>query len=249
MSAVGYIQGTGKNEQQRYRYTSDEDIMGKVQPALAANGIAVFPRADVIHRDSYSTKSGARMNYVDIAVDFTLTHSSGETSPPIRTVGSGADTGDKAVYKAMTGAYKYLYRLLLAIPTGDDAEKDSPEAAPRKAAAKPAPKATPPDTDRPPPAPANSEPSWQDVWPLGELAEYTIVKVVANEKAANVGMNYDGMKHAANYKKPQKLLDACGGDLIKLKGRKVKAMVKRIDHPDAGAVALIEHLEFSEQEG
>jgi len=38
--------------------------------------------------------------------------------------GSGFDTAEKTVYKAMTGAYKYFLRQLFCIETGDDPERD-----------------------------------------------------------------------------------------------------------------------------
>ena len=37
--------------------------------------------------------------------------------------GTGADTQDKGVGKAMTGAYKYMLLKTFAIPTGDDPDK------------------------------------------------------------------------------------------------------------------------------
>ena len=38
--------------------------------------------------------------------------------------GQGADKGDKGVYKAITGAIKYVYMKTFNIPTGDDPEKN-----------------------------------------------------------------------------------------------------------------------------
>lgn len=40
--------------------------------------------------------------------------------------GEGADKGDKALYKAYTGALKYYLANTFMVATGDDAEKDSP---------------------------------------------------------------------------------------------------------------------------
>lgn len=39
-------------------------------------------------------------------------------------LGSGQDSGDKAVMKAQTAAIKYAYLLSMAISTGDDPEAD-----------------------------------------------------------------------------------------------------------------------------
>jgi len=43
-----------------------------------------------------------------------------------QSVGSGSDSTDKAVYKAMTGALKYALLLGFLIPTGDDPENEKP---------------------------------------------------------------------------------------------------------------------------
>ena len=66
-----------------------------------------------------------------VSVDYTLAHISGEIWPEkITAVGSGNDrakngsVGDKGVYKALTGANKYLLFKLFQIETGDDPEKD-----------------------------------------------------------------------------------------------------------------------------
>lgn len=37
-------------------------------------------------------------------------------------IGEGMDTGDKAIYKAITGAQKYVLMKTFLIPTGDDPE-------------------------------------------------------------------------------------------------------------------------------
>lgn len=70
-----------------------------------------------------------------VSVEYTLAHISGEIWPDkITAVGCGNDrarngtVGDKGVYKAITGANKYLLFKLFQIETGDDPEKD--EAAP-----------------------------------------------------------------------------------------------------------------------
>ena len=50
--------------------------------------------------------------------------------------GVGEDAGDKAIYKALTGALKYFYIQLLSLPTGDDPEDDAQDR--RRARVKPA---------------------------------------------------------------------------------------------------------------
>jgi hypothetical protein len=60
--------------------------------------------------------------------------------------GSGSDKGDKGLYKAMTGAEKYVLLKTFLVPTGDDPEAEEPK--PRPAAKKPeAPAKLQPSTD------------------------------------------------------------------------------------------------------
>lgn len=114
MGEVGYVQKTGRNDHHRYTYTSDKDLLDKLQPAMSRHGLSMFPT----HIDRIEV--GKR---TDLMVTYELRHVSGETAT-VMAPGSGADTQDKGAYKAMTGAYKYALRQTFAIPTGDDAEKD-----------------------------------------------------------------------------------------------------------------------------
>jgi len=114
--AVGYVQKTGRNTHHRYTYASDEDLARAIGPELAAHGLAIMP-----HRID-TTRDNDRMTMI---VTWRIAHSSGQWMT-IATVGEGCDKQDKAAYKAMTGARKYLLRLVFCIATGDDAEVDTP---------------------------------------------------------------------------------------------------------------------------
>lgn len=125
-SKCRYIQMTGVNKDQGYRFASDEDIMKMVNPAMTEAGLVAVP---LVHRTTTTertTKSGSKMLVVDLVSDYLVAHVSGQ-SIVVQAVGSGQDTGDKAVYKAITGSLKYLYRALFALPIGLDAEVATPE--------------------------------------------------------------------------------------------------------------------------
>jgi len=114
--AVGYVQKTGRNTHHRYTYASDEDLARAIGPALAEHGLAIMPH----HIDT--TRNGDR---VTLIVTWRIAHKSGQWMT-IATVGEGCDKQDKAAFKAMTGARKYLLRLVFCIATGDDAEIATP---------------------------------------------------------------------------------------------------------------------------
>lgn len=115
MAEVGYVRGTGKNSHHKYNYTSDEDLAAAVQPALAKHGVAILPVACQLDR------SGDRCVIVQT---WRVAHSSGEWMQ-IEIAGEGVDKQDKGTAKALTGARKYLLRLLFCIPTGDDIEREA----------------------------------------------------------------------------------------------------------------------------
>jgi hypothetical protein len=85
----------------------------------------------------------------------------------VPSLGAGTDSGDKAPYKAMTGASKYAELLSFLIPTGDDPEKDEKPSRQRPEQPQRRPEPTPirrPSTTPP-------EPSLEDIAALHEQDE------------------------------------------------------------------------------
>jgi hypothetical protein len=125
MQDVPYVQKTGKNEFHRYRYASEADLLDKLRPALIKHGLILIPSAqEASPADQYGN--------VTIRVEYTLIHKDGDVWPEkIGAIGCGNDrskdgkVGDKGVYKALTGANKYLLFKLFQIETGDDPEQDA----------------------------------------------------------------------------------------------------------------------------
>ena len=124
MAAVGYVRGTGQNTQQRYSFTSDEDLAAAVQPALVANGVTLSPVSADVRDLSLTTSKGNTMQRVVLVQSWRVAHTSGQWML-IEVAGEGADSMDKATPKALTSARKYMLRLLFCIPTGDDTEREA----------------------------------------------------------------------------------------------------------------------------
>lgn len=116
MSEVGHVQKTGRNDHHKYSYASDADLLRALQPAMAKHGLMMAPVQVAWSNDG---------DRVDLIATYELRHASGE-SMQIQTAGSGIDKQDKAAYKAQTGCLKYALRQAFLIPTGDDAEADTP---------------------------------------------------------------------------------------------------------------------------
>jgi hypothetical protein len=120
MEGSGVIPETGWNDYHKYKYSTDADILKALQPLMSKAGLH-WRCVWLGHlRDIVKAKQPHRTR-VDTV--YRLHHTSGEWMD-YRMAGEGADGNDKGVYKALTGAYKYLQRQAFSLPTGDDPERD-----------------------------------------------------------------------------------------------------------------------------
>jgi len=125
MSKVGYVQKQGKNAFHNYKYAGEGHLLEVLRPAMVEAGLLLIPS----HR-AYTAPDD--FGNTTVTVDYTLAHKDGDVWPEkITVVGCGNDknskggVGDKGIYKALTGANKYLLFKLFQIETGDDPEQAS----------------------------------------------------------------------------------------------------------------------------
>jgi hypothetical protein len=130
MGEIGRVQKRGKNQAQGYSYARADDVAEEAREVLAKHGIAVYPDVLEYGQREVETKSGKmRITWAKVAWTFV----DGETgeSRTINVPGEGQDSGDKGIYKAMTGSMKYLLMTSFLIPTGEgDPEHDGDERKP-----------------------------------------------------------------------------------------------------------------------
>jgi ERF superfamily len=121
---IGYIQKRGYNERHHYNYVAAADIAGTVGDILAELGVVVIPRLESITYESHAPGriDSVRVARVIMAYTFTDVNSTEEIT--VRVAGEGLDVGDKASYKAMTGALKYALLQSFLLATGDDPEDE-----------------------------------------------------------------------------------------------------------------------------
>jgi len=131
MADVSYIQKDKRNEKQGYNYASEAAIKAAFNGAFATHGIAFNFSTDGVQTDVYDVVNAAGVNrkVFQATVKATYKFIDQETGEYIEgyTVGIGQDSGDKAVYKAITGALKYALTSNFLVETGDDAEDDKDE--------------------------------------------------------------------------------------------------------------------------
>ena len=120
---IGYVQKRGHNERFNYTYVTAADIAGSVGDILAELGVVVIPKLEEISYESAVGRGEAtRMARVIMAYTFADVDSGEEVIAKV--AGQGLDAGDKAPYKAMTGALKYALLQSFLLATGDDPEDE-----------------------------------------------------------------------------------------------------------------------------
>lgn len=102
-----------------YKAISEEKVTSTVRESLIKNGLVIVPVEQEHLKDGNITTVNVKYKIVNIdkPEEFEILTSSG----------TGADTQDKGVGKAMTYAYKYMLLRTFAIPTGEDPDKISSE--------------------------------------------------------------------------------------------------------------------------
>jgi ERF superfamily len=123
---LGYIQKRGHNELHNYSYVTAADLSGAVGDILAELGILVIPRLESISHESVRNyrSDGEHLTHVVMSYSFVDVDTAEDIT--VKVAGEGVDAGDKAPYKAMTGALKYALLQSFLLATGDDPEDERP---------------------------------------------------------------------------------------------------------------------------
>ncbi|OBA07870.1 hypothetical protein A9P44_00520 [Paenibacillus polymyxa] len=118
MRDVEYLSKDDKVEfnNTKYKAISEEKVTATVRASLIKHGLIVIPVEQIHTKAGNLSTVDVKYKIIDIDTgDFEIIVSSG----------TGADTQDKGVGKAMTYSYKYLFLRTFAIPTGEDPDKVS----------------------------------------------------------------------------------------------------------------------------
>jgi hypothetical protein len=126
VAEIDHVEKSGRNTFQNYNYVKAADVAWLVRKALSSRNIYLV--SDVVEIRNYQipAKEGF-MQAVDVRMEFSFFDGDSPETPPVVTHswGTGTDKGDKAVYKAMTGALKYGLRHAFIIPDESDPEADT----------------------------------------------------------------------------------------------------------------------------
>jgi hypothetical protein len=131
MASLKHVPKRGRNDFHKYDYATEADIADAVREGLASRGIMMIPSVQSVTWREVEVKSG-KQAIATLTVLYRFTD--GTQDLEFVMVGEGQDSGDKAIYKAMTGATKYALLKFFLMSTGDDPEKDDEKKdAPKKA--------------------------------------------------------------------------------------------------------------------
>lgn len=121
------LEKSGHNSFHKYKYTTAGDVLLPVSKACNEYGLVVI--ANVIDTKIILERAAA-----EVIVQLTVFDSETGESHSITAPGFAEDwshkenkpTGDKAIYKAITGATKYAVRSFFCLPSEDDPERTPP---------------------------------------------------------------------------------------------------------------------------
>lgn len=119
----GVLKKGGKNDFDHYTYFSEAQYKELFTELFSKHGLELK-----FSEITYETFEGTGKNANGrlVKVEFELIDIETGFSESTVITGEGMDKGDKAGYKAYTGALKYYLADTFMVATGDDAEKDSP---------------------------------------------------------------------------------------------------------------------------
>jgi len=121
---IGYFQKRGRNERFNYSYVTAADIAGAVGDILAQLGVVVIPSLESIAYEPAKIGDAPVERVARVVMTYTFTDVDTAEAVTVKVAGEGVDAGDKAPYKAMTGALKYALLQSFLLATGDDPEDE-----------------------------------------------------------------------------------------------------------------------------
>lgn len=120
----GVLQRGGKNDFDHYKYFSEAQYKELFTDLFSKHGLELkFNELDYSGFEGTEKQSNGRMPKLEF---YLMDIDTGFFEKSCIT-GEGIDKGDKAGYKAYTGALKYYLASTFMVATGDDAEKESPD--------------------------------------------------------------------------------------------------------------------------
>lgn len=123
---IGSIKAVGRNHLnsgQGFKFRSINDVFDAVNLVFAEHHVTIEPQYQIVRDEIGFNSKGNPQRVVLLKGVFKLYAEDGSFIQ-VETFGEGIDPGDKAFYKAQTGALKYCLFQALQIPTNDSNDPD-----------------------------------------------------------------------------------------------------------------------------
>ena len=118
MADVKAIEKNDRNTQQNFAFRGIDAVMQAVGPALREHGVIIVPTGQDLRSETYQSRGGAQMRNVTVTMQYRVYGPDGDYFDGV-SFGEAADSGDKAVTKAQSVAYRTFLLQALTVPTGD----------------------------------------------------------------------------------------------------------------------------------
>lgn len=122
---MGVLEKKGKNKYDNYKYFTEAQYKDVANKIFVEAGLEL--KTSEKSYEKFETKNPKTPVGRIVEMEYTLTDTETGFYEKTTLRGEGLDRGDKAGYKAYTGAIKYYLANTFLIPTGDDPETESPE--------------------------------------------------------------------------------------------------------------------------
>jgi ERF superfamily protein len=125
---LDHVDKMGDNTKQHYKFVRAADVMRPIRAAFAKWGIYAEPNFEYIGSYDIKTNSGGNMHTATVKAVIVLFDADSDETKTISGLGDGADSGDKGIFKAQTGALKNALRNGTLLPDEGDPNGGDPEA-------------------------------------------------------------------------------------------------------------------------
>lgn len=129
LAESGPVKKDKKNEYNKYSYLSEAKYKELFTKLLSENGLELS--ASCVEEREIQTGNKSLGCGRIVVWDFTLSDVDTGFTETMRSIAEGWDSGDKAIYKAHTGALKYFLANTFMVASGDEVENDEPPRTPK----------------------------------------------------------------------------------------------------------------------
>lgn len=124
MRSVGHVGKGDFNQHQKFNFRGIDGVLNAVGPALREHGVVVFPFLVNATYEEVQTSGGKKSTACRIDVEYVFASSQDGSTVTAKVAAESWDTGDKAMPKAMSVAFRTALIQALALPT-DEPDPDS----------------------------------------------------------------------------------------------------------------------------